>query len=57
MFDFLCLKNVRNRTLQQVSTLDRHMKRDIGISDVESVTSVSAPILLLPLGPSPRYDR
>lgn len=57
MFDFLRIQNNRRRTLQQVANLDSHMKRDIGMNEIESDHIHRDPILLLSHGPFERYAR
>jgi hypothetical protein len=57
MFDFLRSQKNHRRTLQQVANLDSHMKRDIGITEIEGADIHRDPILLLSRGPFERYAR
>jgi hypothetical protein len=57
MFDFLRIQTNHRRALQQVADLDSRMKRDIGMSEFESVDIHPDPVLLLSRGPFERYAR
>jgi len=57
MFDFLRIQKTHRQALQQVAGLDSHMKRDIGMNEIEGADIHSDPILLLSRGPFERYAR
>ena len=57
MFDFLRIQKNHRQALQQVANLDSHMKRDIGMNEIEGADIHSDPILLLSRGPFERYAR
>ena len=54
---FCASKKTHRQALQQVAGLDSHMKRDIGMNEIEGADIHSDPILLLSRGPFERYAR
>ena len=57
MFDFMRNRRNRRAALQQVATLDRHMRRDIGLIEHDEANPDRDPVLLLSRGPFQRYPR
>jgi len=57
MFDRLRARYTRSRTLEMVSSLDEHLRRDIGMHESHSARTPRAPVLLMSHGPFERYPR
>ncbi len=57
MFDFIRIRRNRRAALQQVASLDSHMRRDIGLVEHDEAKPDRDPVLLLSRGPFQRYPR